>query len=201
MSVHGQAVKHGNDDAATCTDCHGGHRNDEGIESIIARGQKERRRHVRPVPSRCGFTQYKESIHGRAVAKGVSESATCTDCHGEHNILSPKDARSPVAAKNVSSQVCSPCHASVKLTQKYGLESDRFQSFADSYHGLAGRAGSVEVANCASCHGVHDIKPSSDSTSRISKANLARTCGTCHPGANENFTKGQVHVIATQGRR
>jgi cytochrome b subunit of formate dehydrogenase len=63
---------------------------------------------------------------------------------------------------------------------------------------LAGRAGDVEVANCASCHGVHDIKPSTDSTSRIHKANLAATCGECHPGANENFTKGLVHVIATQ---
>jgi cytochrome b subunit of formate dehydrogenase len=86
----------------------------------------------------------------------------------------------------------------VKLNQKYGLANDRFKSFADSYHGLAGTAGSVQVANCASCHGVHDIKPSSDPTSRISKANLINTCGTCHPGANENFTKGSVHVIVTE---
>jgi cytochrome b subunit of formate dehydrogenase len=28
--------------------------------------------------------------------------------------------------------------------------------------------------------------------------NLAKTCGKCHPGANENFTKGSVHVIAEQ---
>jgi cytochrome b subunit of formate dehydrogenase len=53
----------------------------------------------------------------------------------------------------------------------------------------------VEVANCASCHGVHDIKPSSDPASSINKANLATTCGQCHPGANENFTKGPVHVL------
>jgi len=198
-SVHGQAQKHGNDDAATCTDCHGGHEMMKGSNpsSLVAR---------KNVASTCGqchldvVAQYKESIHGTAVASGVKESATCTDCHGEHNILSPKDARSPVAARNVSSQVCSPCHGSVKLTQKYGLASDRFQSFADSYHGLAGRAGSVEVANCASCHGVHDIKPSSDSTSRINKANLARTCGTCHPGANEKFANGLVHVIATDAK-
>jgi cytochrome b subunit of formate dehydrogenase len=87
----------------------------------------------------------------------------------------------------------------VKLTEKFGLASDRFRSFEDSFHGLAGRAGSVEVANCASCHGVHDIRPSSDPTSRIHKANLVATCGTCHPGANENFTKGSVHVVATAG--
>jgi cytochrome b subunit of formate dehydrogenase len=198
-SVHGQALKNGNDSAATCTDCHGGHEMKKGSDpsSLVAR------RNVAKTCGRCHrgvFAQYEGSIHGTAMAEGVKESATCTDCHGEHNILSPKDARSPVAARNVSRQVCSPCHASVKLTQKYGLASDRFQSFADSYHGLAGRAGSVEVANCASCHGVHDIKPSSDPTSRINKANLAKTCGTCHPGANENFTKGLVHVIATEAK-
>jgi cytochrome b subunit of formate dehydrogenase len=87
----------------------------------------------------------------------------------------------------------------VKLAAKYGLSADRFKSYNDSFHGLANQAGNAAVANCASCHGVHDIKPSTDSTSRIAKANLARTCGTCHPGANENFTKGSVHVIATSG--
>jgi cytochrome b subunit of formate dehydrogenase len=144
--------------------------------------------------------QYRQSIHGTAMANGVAASATCTDCHGEHNILSPKNDQSPVAARNVSAKVCSPCHASVKLTEKYGLASDRFQSFADSYHGLAGEAGSVQVANCASCHGVHDIKPSSDSTSRISPKNLVNTCGKCHPGANANFARGSVHIIATSGQ-
>jgi len=198
-SVHGQALKNGNDSAATCTDCHGGHQMKKGSDpsSLVAR------RNVAETCGRCHrdvLAQYQGSIHGTAMAAGVKESATCTDCHGEHNILSPKDARSPVAARNVSRQVCSPCHASVRLTQKYGLASDRFQSFADSYHGLAGRAGSLEVANCASCHGIHDIKPSSDPTSRINKANLAKTCGTCHPGANQNFTNGLVHVIATQAK-
>lgn len=198
-SVHGQAVQNGNEMAATCTDCHGSHEMRKGSDpaSHVAK---------RNIAETCGQChadvegQYKYSIHGKALAAGVMASATCTDCHGEHNILSPKDDRSPVAAKNVSAKVCSPCHASVRLTEKYGLASDRFQSYADSYHGLAGEAGSVEVANCASCHGVHDIKPSSDSTSRISPKNLVRTCGTCHPGANANFAKGSVHVIATSGQ-
>jgi cytochrome b subunit of formate dehydrogenase len=195
-SVHAQAIRNGNNAAATCSDCHGSHEMKKGSNpaSNVAKSN---------VASTCGQChgdiqeQYRSSIHGRAITEGISASATCTDCHGEHNILSPHDPRSPVAARNVSAQVCSPCHASVKLTQKYGLASDRFQSFADSYHGLAGRAGSVEVANCASCHGVHDIKPSTDPSSRIHKGNLVNTCGTCHPGANENFTKGSVHIIAT----
>lgn len=196
QSVHGQALKQGSDIAATCTDCHGSHEMLKGSNPL----SKVARRNIAGTCGKCHSDveeQYVNSIHGKAIARGISASATCTDCHGEHNILSPKDTRSPVAPKNVSSKVCSPCHASVRLTEKYGLASDRFQSFADSYHGLAGRAGSVEVANCASCHGVHDIKPSSDSTSRISPKNIVKTCGTCHPGANANFAKGSVHVIAT----
>jgi cytochrome b subunit of formate dehydrogenase len=138
---------------------------------------------------------FQESIHGKAVAAGVMSSPSCTDCHGEHEIFSPKDERARVSSTRLSAEVCSPCHASVRLTEKYGIASGRFETFRDSYHGLAGRAGSVEVANCASCHGYHDIKPSSDPTSRIHKANLVATCGTCHPGANENFARGSVHVV------
>ncbi len=195
-SVHAKAVKTGNDMAANCTDCHGSHDMLKGSNpnSSVAKLN---------IASTCGKChgeiqeQYAGSIHGSALVGGITASATCTDCHGEHNILSPNDANSPVAAQNVSAQVCSPCHASVRLTSKYGLAGDRFTTFNDSYHGLAGKAGSVEVANCASCHGVHDIKPSTDPTSRINKANLVKTCGSCHPGANENFTRGSVHVLAT----
>lgn len=197
-SVHAKAVREGNGGAATCTDCHGSHEVLKGSDpkSTVSRVS---------IAGTCGGChgeaekQYLESVHGKSLARGVMASATCTDCHGEHNILSPKDERSPVAARNVSSKVCTPCHASVRLTQKYGLQADRFQTFEDSYHGLAGRAGDVEVANCASCHGVHDIMPSSDTTSSINRKNLASTCGKCHPGANENFTKGSVHIIATSG--
>ncbi len=196
-SVHGASLHRGNGKAANCVDCHGSHEMKKGSDptSRVAKAN---------IPQTCAKCHvevakaFEWSVHGLAVRNGVGSAPVCTDCHGEHNILKTTDPRSPVAAANVSSQVCSPCHSSVKLNQKYGLANDRFKSFADSYHGLAGTAGSVEVANCASCHGVHDIKPSSDPTSRINKANLVKTCGSCHPGANENFTKGAVHVIATE---
>jgi cytochrome b subunit of formate dehydrogenase len=196
-SVHGQAIKHGNDAAATCTDCHTAHDMKKGSNpaSTVAK------RNIAATCAQCHGDkkeEYDVSIHGKALINGVTASPTCTDCHGEHDILSPSDTRSRVAAANVSAQVCSPCHASVRLTAKYGLAADRFRSFEDSFHGLANRAGDVEVANCASCHGVHDIKPSTDSTSRIAPVNLAKTCGECHKGANANFTKGSVHVIATE---
>ena len=197
-SVHGSTLLRGNAKAANCVDCHGSHEMKKGQDptALVSRG------HLAETCSKCHANiagEYEESIHGVALAKGVKDAPVCTDCHGEHDILSHKDPTSRIAASNISSRVCSPCHSSVKLSQKYGLNSDRFQTFSDSYHGLASKAGSVEVANCASCHGVHNIKPSSDSTSMISKANLVTTCGKCHPGANERFTIGSVH-IATENK-
>lgn len=198
QSVHGQALRGGNVAAAACTDCHGSHDMMKGSNPA----SRVSRDSIATTCSQCHAdigTEYAGSVHGTTMASGVSASATCTDCHGEHGILSPSNPKSPVAPANVSAQVCTPCHGSLALTEKYGLQGDRFESFTDSYHGLAGRAGSVEVANCASCHGIHDIKPSSDPTSRIAPANLAATCGSCHPGAGDNFARGSVHVLATAG--
>jgi cytochrome b subunit of formate dehydrogenase len=196
-SVHGIALQRGNNGAATCSDCHGAHDMQKwsDVRSPVNRYN---------IPQTCAKCHaeaaqtYSESIHGKAVLKGNRDSPVCTDCHGEHQILPPTDPRSRVAASNVSTQVCAACHNSVPMTQRYGLPADRFKTFQDSYHGLALTAGSVEVANCASCHGYHDIKPSSDPTSSVNKANLAVTCGKCHPGANENFAKGSIHVVVAR---
>lgn len=192
-SVHGSALQAGNAKAANCVDCHGSHEMLKGNDPA----SQVNRANIAQTCAKCHgeiSKEFSESIHGKALGQGKVESPTCTNCHGEHNILPRSDPSSPTAARNISSQVCSPCHSSVKLTEKYGIASDRFTTFADSYHGLAIEGGSVEVANCTSCHGVHNIRPSSDSSSTTSKIRLAETCGKCHPGANERFAIGSVHV-------
>jgi cytochrome b subunit of formate dehydrogenase len=195
LSVHGKAMKFGKLNAATCSDCHGSHDMKKGSDPTSFVAKKN-------IAETCGkchseiLATYQESQHGIALSKGVTSSPTCTDCHGEHTILPQDDPKSPIASINISGKVCTPCHASLKLNQKYGLPAQRYESFADSYHGLASKGGDVEVANCASCHGFHDIKSSADPSSRTNKNNLAKTCGNCHPGANENFTKGSVHIIS-----
>ena len=197
-SVHGAALARGDARAPTCIDCHGAHDARHGFDSSSPVNKMK----VGQVCGRCHepeSRQYDASVHGIALHKGNKDAPACTDCHGEHGILSPKDPSSPVAAANVSARVCSPCHASVKITEKWNLPRDRTQTFADSYHGLAARGGAVEVANCASCHGTHDILPSANPASRVNRANLAKTCGTsgCHPGANARFATGKVHVVST----
>jgi cytochrome b subunit of formate dehydrogenase len=192
-SVHGSQLNAGNSNAANCVDCHNSH-------DIIGANLPESSIFKSNIPKTCSecheeiYNDYKESVHSKALLRGNCDCPVCTDCHGEHNILRHDDPKSPVAFQNLSREVCSPCHSSLKLSEKYGIASDKYKSFEDSFHGLAIEGGSIEVANCASCHGDHDIKPSSDPTSRINKANLVETCGECHPGANENFAIGNIHV-------
>ena len=194
-SVHGTALTHGNAGAANCVDCHGSHEMRKGSDqaSLVNRTK---------IPETCGkchagiAAEFQQSVHGGALARGSTDAPTCTNCHGEHTIFAHNDPRSPVAAGNVSAQ-CASCHGSVRLSEKYGIASTRPATFSDTYHGLAMKGGSVDVANCSSCHGAHNIKPASDPASTVNKANLAATCGKCHPGANQRFAMGAVHVQMT----
>jgi formate dehydrogenase gamma subunit len=197
QSVHAQALAAGKP-AAVCSDCHGSH----GI--LAARDSRSQINHWN-VAASCAQCHteiartYLESIHGQAMKAGVRDAPVCTDCHGEHLILGPKDQASPVSASHVSAATCGRCHGDERLTQRYNLPADRVPSYADSYHGLAMREGSQTVANCASCHGVHNIFPSSDPRSTVHVANLPKTCGNCHIGAGEKFALGPVHVQTAAG--
>jgi cytochrome b subunit of formate dehydrogenase len=137
--------------------------------------------------------QFRSSVHGQALARGVTQAPLCTDCHGEHKILKHTNAASSVNASNIR-DTCGSCHGDVRLTRKFGMPNDRLVSFDSSFHGLAAKSGSQTVANCASCHGVHNILRSSDSKSMVNAKNLPKTCGKCHEGAGSRFAISQVHV-------
>lgn len=194
-SVHAKAIARGNISAAICTDCHNSHdiQPASNAQSSIAKVN---------VPATCGkchkaeSAEFVQSVHGKAVARGVSRSPVCTDCHGIHKIETPYDGTEIGASNAVTTESCEKCHEGVTLTQEFGVASGRVTSYKDSYHGLASRLGSKVVANCASCHGVHNILPSSDPQSMISAVNLPQTCGQCHIGASANFAKGRIHLTS-----
>lgn len=195
-SVHGKALLSGaNEKAAACQDCHGHHSILPGDDPA----SKVNRLHISETCGSChqedGIQEeYENSVHGKAVKKGVREAPVCTDCHGEHTILSHLDPESPVYSTKLAKEVCARCHDSVVVTRKYGMSTHNVETFLESYHGLAGRLGDTTVANCASCHGVHNILQHDDPKSLVHKDNLVHTCGSCHPGANEQFVAGMVHV-------
>ncbi|HEY6448658.1 MAG TPA: cytochrome b/b6 domain-containing protein [Acidobacteriaceae bacterium] len=196
QSVHGRAIQLGNANAATCNDCHGTH-------DILPVSDPRSKIWKQNVASTCGqchsnvYNTYAQSIHGQAVAKGVLQAATCTDCHSEHRILAPADPGSTVYMANVSQEACSRCHDDTQLNAGFGMPQDRVPTYNDSYHGLAAHEGRQTVANCASCHGVHNIYPSSDARSTVNRANLSKTCGRCHEDAGRRFAIGPVHVMSS----
>lgn len=193
QSVHGRAIREkGNLEAATCTDCHGGHAIRRGADP----GSTIFKRNVAATCSRCHADeagQFRTSVHGDAVSRGVFAAPTCTDCHGEHAITATRDPGSPVAPLAVS-RTCAACHEATPVIEEFGLAARRAGTFFDSFHGLAVRGGSPVVANCASCHGTHHILPSSDPDSTVHPENVARTCGQCHPGAGVQLASARIHV-------
>jgi cytochrome b subunit of formate dehydrogenase len=193
QSVHGRAVSAGSQKAAVCTDCHGAH-------DILTAGDPKSSIFKFNVPATCGkchaqqSEQYAQSVHGQAIARGNWLTPVCTDCHGIHTIQERGNPSSSVSAQALAQITCSRCHQDVRLTREFGVPGGRVASYRESYHGLASRLGSTVVANCASCHGSHFILASSDPRSTTNEANLAATCGQCHPGATEKFTRFPIHA-------
>lgn len=191
-SVHGKAIEDkGLTVSAVCTDCH-------GVHNIHILTKPE-------IPKTCSkchigiYNTYIKSIHGKALEKGIKDAPTCTDCHGEHTIKSPKDVTSSVYPTKVP-RTCSKCHENIYLQKKYGLVAKRLTTYMESFHGVALKYGNVTTAECASCHGYHDILPSSDLASSTNKNNLPKTCGKCHPGAGKHFAEGNIHLIPSMKR-
>lgn len=190
--VHGLARKSGNENTPDCSVCHG-----TAHELLPTKSEAFRK----AVPDTCAMChasvveQYQASVHGQALARGVTQAPLCTDCHGEHNIIKHTNAGSPVNSAGIRT-ACGGCHSNVLLTRKFGMPSDRLVSYDSSYHGLAAMGGSQTVANCVSCHGAHNILPSSDPRSTINPKNLPKTCGQCHPGAGQRFGISPVHVVS-----
>jgi formate dehydrogenase gamma subunit len=192
-SVHGAARREGATAGAhhapACADCHGSH-------AVLPPDSPQSPLYFSNLAKTCGQCHEQESkdvmesVHGKAVAAGRRDAATCTDCHSEHKIEALRDSSS----LKISQEICSKCHASEKLNTKYNLPADRVKTFFASYHGLAAQNGSTSAANCGSCHGFHLVLPSSDPRSTIYKDNLAATCGKCHVGASANFAQSKVHV-------
>ena len=196
-SHHYKALQEGKFNAATCSDCHGAH-------SMIKFDDPNSHVYKKNIAMTCGksnchvkeLAEFQGSVHNVSNVKNQnSDAPTCTNCHGNHQILEKDETGNRIASSKGLIQLCSDCHNSVELNEKYDLPTGRTSSYLDSYHGLAVRGGSKLAADCGSCHGNHDIRASKDSTSSINKNNLAKTCGNCHPGVEETFFQTKIHIV------
>jgi len=158
LSVHGQGTARGVSAAATCSDCH-------SVHALKGPADPESRINPINVSSTCGQChpdvqlQYDQSIHGRALQAGVSDSPTCTNCHGEHLILSPTNPDARVSGVKQAVETCGECHNDPRIIAKYGLQEGVVGSYMDSYHGWATRSGDGQSATCIDCHSAHRFCP------------------------------------------
>jgi nitrate/TMAO reductase-like tetraheme cytochrome c subunit len=187
-SVHGPNGEPGTAGAATCTDCHNVH----GLRGVA---DPESRIHPTNLAATCGAChediqgEYEQSIHGRALQAGVHDSPTCTDCHGEHLILSPSDPDSKSHASHLAVDACGSCHNDPVIIARYSLRGDVVGSYVDSYHGWTSRRGYMSAATCVSCHTAHSVLPAIDPASTVSEENVVATCQQCHLAAGETFAR------------
>jgi cytochrome b subunit of formate dehydrogenase len=194
QSVHGAELKKGNSAAPNCDTCHG------AAHEVVSTQTVEWKKGTPELFGMCHdkeAAEYRTSVHGRAVERGIEGAPVCTDCHTGHSIMRPSNPQSTVFVNKVP-ETCGRCHGDVRLMGRFGIPADRITTFNSSFHGLALNSGSQTVADCASCHGYHGILPSSDPLSRTNPNNLARTCGACHPGAGSRFRLGSVHMLEGQ---
>ncbi|MEJ2633734.1 MAG: cytochrome b/b6 domain-containing protein [Calditrichia bacterium] len=187
MGVHGRLVSEGVESAPTCDNCHPAH-------NIRKRIDPQSTIYKMNVGATCGechvdeLSEYSESIHARALRHGMLESATCTDCHGEHNIASPDSAY-----LTASHDACIECHNNPKVIKKYGLPATVVSTYEDSYHGRSVQLGQKNAATCGSCHGNHVILPADEPFSTINKNNLVSTCSKCHTDVTPAFAASYTH--------
>jgi cytochrome b subunit of formate dehydrogenase len=192
--VHGAARQRGDATVPGCADCHGTH-------DVLPRRDAGSLINAANLAKTCGAchvtaaADVQASVHGKAMAKGEVDAATCLDCHAEHRITKLSGEEGMVR----SAAVCANCHASEKINSRFGLPDDRVRTFNESFHGLAAQGKSTVAANCASCHGYHRILPSKDPASTIHPTRLMETCGKCHPGASAHFVEGKIHSVEAGG--
>ena len=193
-SIHGRNITKGIATAATCIDCHGIH-DLKGAADILSTVNKYN------IPKTCSqcheeiYNNYINSIHGKALEAGITDTPVCTDCHGEHSILSSLDPEAPTFKMALAEQICAGCHEDPRIINKYGFMAGTVKTYRDSYHGMANASGSLTASTCVNCHGLHLILPATNANSTIHPDNIVETCGQCHPDASVRFAQSYSHSI------
>ena len=176
-SVHGQMQ-------FKCTDCH----SDVSAEKLPHAPKLK--------PANCAachegeVKDYQATAHAKARNGGNTVAATCTDCHGKHDILKSSEAASRTNYQKVA-DTCGACHGNDAVIQKGKIPGGNIaQAFHDGIHDKAihAKGAGAKAPNCASCHGAHKIRNKTDADSRVSREHVAAMCGSCHQQVFSRFT-------------
>lgn len=192
----------------TCASCHGGDPTKADMDAMSKsagfRGKIERSQ----IPALCGkchsdaafmrqynpslrtdqWSQYKTSVHGKLLAKGDTNVAVCTDCHGLHDLRPPSDTRSKVHPLNVA-ETCARCHADASHMKNYGIPTDQFVKYKSSVHHEAlTLRDDLSAPTCTTCHGNHGAAPPGvDSVKNV--------CSNCHAFQAQMYEKSTHKAV------
>lgn len=177
----------------SCSDCHGGDRTSDDPTVAMSRAKgfigKPKRTAIPQLCAKCHaspdymrrfrpqqrvdqFELYKTSVHGKLLASGDENVATCIDCHSVHDIRAVKDAMAPVHPLRLP-DTCGRCHGDAQKMAKYGIPTNQLEHYRTSVHWAALKKGDLSAPTCASCHGNHGAKPPQVES-------VAAVCGSCH---------------------
>jgi hypothetical protein len=184
----------------SCHDCHGGNPDPkadlEMAKDASFRGAPQRS----DLPDFCGrchasaefmkrfnpaarvdqVAEYRTSVHGRLLATGDANVATCIDCHSVHDIRRRTDPDAPVYATKVA-ETCSRCHSDAKKMAGYGIPTDQHERWKISVHANAMFVkNDLTAPTCNDCHGNHGATPPG-------VASVSFVCGNCHGREAELF--------------
>ncbi len=129
-SIHGQQLAQGNEDVATCVDCHSPSGNAHSVIRVLEYDAPTYKKNIAQTCASChsndelradygivekGYESYLRSFHGKAMSLGTYEisqldKATCTNCHGVHDIKATDDPAAPVAGLDKLAKTCEQCH-------------------------------------------------------------------------------------------
>jgi hypothetical protein len=132
--------------------------------------------------------QWAASIHGSRAASDAVPAATCSGCHGGHDIERLKTRAAKGRLRLSGQKMCvGSCHA----------HAAAYASYNDWWHGTAYKAGAADAPACWTCHGAHTTSSLKDPKSMTSPEMLPGTCGQtgCHQGSSESFAEGGRNLV------
>ena len=173
-SVHGNRLKGGDQNVATCISCHGHH----GIRAVKDPQATVYPTNVADTCAKCHgnaetmksykiptdqFAKYKTSVHAKALYERQDKSApTCNTCHGNHGAAPPGVAS--------VANVCGQCHVRQSTLFQAGPHKKVFDA--------------MQVGECIQCHSNHGIQTPHDDMLGTGKQ---ATCVSCHNEGDNGY--------------
>ena len=174
--IHGQALKLGEPYAPTCKECHGEH-------NILPPSNPKSLTYKMNIPVLCGkchkegapvarayninehniIDNYSQSIHGQGLFKsGLTVTATCNNCHGNHLVLPHTSPNSTISTNNIA-KTCMQCHARIEDVHTKIIKGELWEKSPGA------------IPACTDCHPPHKINKEN-----VRAAMADNACLKCH---------------------